>query len=56
MEKTMKVFAIVVIAMYFIFIGVLVYEFVKMWDDHNCWVIQHNGKTDEGCEAKYGLE
>lgn len=56
MEKTMKVFAIVVIAMYFIFIGVLVYEFVKMWEDHECWVILHNGETNEECEAKYGLK
>jgi hypothetical protein len=56
MKKAMQIFAIVVIAMYFIFVGVLVYEFVKMWDDHGCWVIQHNGETNKECEAKYGFE
>ena len=56
MEKAMKVFAIVVIAMYFIFIGVLVYELAKMWEDHNCWIAIHNNERSEKCEKKYRFE
>jgi hypothetical protein len=56
MEKVMQIFAIVVIAMYFIFIGVLVYEFIEMWDDHECWMIKVSGETDKKCEEKYGLK
>lgn len=55
MEKRMKIFAIVVIAMYFVFIGVLVYEVIEMWDDHKCWQQINEGYKSKECEDKYGL-
>lgn len=56
MEKAMKIFAIIVIAMYIILIGVLVYEFIEMKKDHECWIAIHSKEDDTKCRRNYGLK
>lgn len=55
-DGSLKYFAILVISLYILFIGVLVYEFVEMSKDHKCWELFKNGERDEGCIEKYGFE
>ena len=56
MEKTAQVFVIVVITIYVIFIGVLIYEFIELEKDHKCWLEKSNGKISEKCDEYYGLK
>lgn len=54
-DGSLKYFAILVISLYILFIGVLAYEFIEMSKDHRCWELFQNGEQDEGCIKKYGF-